>query len=58
MDSKRTGVPKALVAPAAAVGVATGSYGIASAATWRRPTGRRSPCTWTSSSRSSAWRAA
>ena len=32
MDSKRTGVPKALVALAVAVGVATGSYGIASAA--------------------------
>ena len=33
MDSKRTGVPKALVALAAAVGVAVGSYGIADAAT-------------------------
>ena len=32
MDSKRTGVPKTLVALAVAVGVATGSYGIASAA--------------------------
>jgi len=32
MDSKRTGVPKALVALAVAVGVATGSYGVASAA--------------------------
>jgi hypothetical protein len=32
MDSERTGVPKALVAPAVAIGVATGSYGIASAA--------------------------
>ena len=32
MDSRRTGVPKALVALAVAVGVATGSYGVASAA--------------------------
>ena len=32
MDSKTTGVPKALVALAVAVGVAAGSYGIASAA--------------------------
>ena len=33
MDSKVTGVPKALVALAVAVGVAAGSYGVASAAT-------------------------
>jgi hypothetical protein len=32
MDRERTGVPKALVAVAVAVGVAAGSYGIASAA--------------------------
>ena len=32
MDSKVTGVPKALVALAVAVGVAAGSYGVASAA--------------------------
>jgi hypothetical protein len=32
MDRERTGVPKALVAGAIAVGVAAGSYGIASAA--------------------------
>jgi hypothetical protein len=32
MDRERTGVPKALVAGAVAVGVAAGSYGIASAA--------------------------
>ena len=32
MDSQRTGVPKALIALAAAVGVAAGSYGIATAA--------------------------
>lgn len=32
MDSVRTGVPKALVAVAAAVGIAAGSYGIADAA--------------------------
>jgi hypothetical protein len=32
MDRERTGVPKALVAFAVAVGVAAGSYGIASAA--------------------------
>jgi hypothetical protein len=32
MDSKRTGVPKALVALAVAVGVGVGSYGIADAA--------------------------
>ena len=32
MDGERTGVPKALVAAAVAVGVAAGSYGIASAA--------------------------
>ena len=32
MDSKGTGVPKALVALAVAVGVAAGSYGVASAA--------------------------
>jgi len=32
MDSKATGVPKAIVALAVAVGVAAGSYGVASAA--------------------------
>ena len=32
MDRERTGVPKALVAAAVAVGVAAGSYGVASAA--------------------------
>ena len=42
MDSKRTGVPKALVALAVAVGVATGSYGIASAAS-RSGSGSASP---------------
>ena len=37
MDSKVTGVPKALVALAVAVGVAAGSYGVASAATGSSP---------------------
>ena len=32
MDRERTGVPKALVAAAVAVGIAAGSYGIANAA--------------------------
>ena len=32
MDRQRTGIPKALVAAAVAVGVAAGSYGLASAA--------------------------
>ena len=38
MDSKVTGVPKAIVALAVAVGVAAGSYGVASAASGSNPT--------------------
>jgi hypothetical protein len=45
MDSKVTGVPKALVALAVAVGVAAGSYGVANAASGSSSSGSSAAAT-------------